>query len=152
MKLLLDGTRIIAHGGDFKFQIYDEPDLLKWGQWNENGEFEHLCFIDNNYTVDIVNCELPEDFNTGKYLWINGEFVEDPDWVEPPLPIEQQVEILNENVSELNDDTEIISECLDEVAVEIEEQVENNTMTSECLDELLLMLEELSERLEALEN
>lgn len=85
-----------------------EP-IEKWGMYNEDGEVT-LYAIDNNYTVvEFDPADKPEDYAEGKYYFINGQFVPNPDWVEPPLPIEEQVQYLAGDQAQLAADLDFIA-------------------------------------------
>jgi len=93
----------------------DEPNIKKWKI------DDYLYALDNNYLVAVVN-EVPDDWNTGKYLFVDGEFVVNPYWVEPP-----------------KSDAERIAELEEEVIVLQDENIASSEMEAELLYELSLM-------------
>ena len=107
--LLFEAPRI-------EFGIYDEPDVQKWAMFNENDEVM-LYAIDNNFElVEFDETKKPEDYVEGKYFYIDGEFVLNPDWREPLPPIEDQVKMLAEDLATVAQNTEDIEEALCELS------------------------------------
>ena len=89
-----------------------EPDVDKWGMYDGEGNIL-LYAIDNNYSVVEFNpADKPEDYVEGKYFYINGEFILNPDWVEPPLPIEDRVTQLQEDIAIVAQSAEDSEEAL----------------------------------------
>lgn len=118
MKILVDGTSIIAYAPHIEFGKFDE-DVAKWGAFNtEDVKTRMTLFyvIDHEYTL-VENVELPSDFTDGKYFFVNGEFVLDEDW-RPPLTTEERIAELERQLANLNGDA-----VWDEMAVAIEEGV-----------------------------
>lgn len=107
--LLFEAPRI-------EFGIYDEPDVQKWAMFNENDEVM-LYAIDNNFElIEFDETKKPEDYVEGKYFYIDGEFVLNPDWREPLPPIEEQVKMLAEDLATVAQNTEDIEEALCELS------------------------------------
>lgn len=77
MKVLCDDNgHIVGVGPICEFGYWeDEPDRQKWKI------DDYLYAIDFGYTAYEVE-DIPKDWH--KYLYINGEFVKNPDYVEPP--------------------------------------------------------------------
>jgi len=130
MKILItsDGY-IVKTASLIAFGQWEEADKVngvivhKWKAEDENGNI--LCYyLDENQksidgtepptlTVHEVD-EFPEGYDTGKYLFINGEFVENPDWSEPPKSDAERIAELEEEVDDL---TEYQAELLFELSL-----------------------------------
>ena len=92
MKFLLESNNLIVliAGGDIIWGNFENED--KWALYDENNQL-FLYALDNNYHVEEYNGVLPDDNQIeGKYMYINGSLVVDPNWVAPPPTIEEQVE------------------------------------------------------------
>ena len=88
---------------------WDEPGVAKWAMFDEEGNIT-LYAIDNNFTlVEFDSSIIPEDYAEGKYFFIDGKFVLNPDWQEPPLPIEEQVQYLAGDQAQLAADLDFIA-------------------------------------------
>ena len=88
----------------FEYGIFDEPDVQKWGIYDADGNLQHLFFMDANYATATINEEdIPEDFQLmdSKYLFVDGEFVRNPDWQPPEEPVEVRLNRLEEAMAEL---------------------------------------------------
>lgn len=115
MKLLVKGSVIIAYAPNIEFGVYDEP-IEKWKLADEFGKTMYYM-IDNDFAL-VEDVELPSDYEDGKFLFEDGQFVENPEW-EPPLPsAEERIAELEKKVAELGGDA-----VWDEMAVAIEEGV-----------------------------
>lgn len=143
MKGLIKDANIILFAENIEWGVWDEP-IEKWALFDSDDNV-FLYAIDDNYELVDFGDNVPDDYEAGKYLYVDGEFALNPDYSEPPIPIEDQV-------SNLSDDIQMFGECLDEIAVTLEENADTDNTTSECLDELVMMLEELMDRVSALEN
>ena len=100
--LILEASRI-------EFGTWDEPDVQKWALFDENGNVQ-MYAIDSNFTVvDFNPADKPDDYVEGKYFYINGKFVLNPDWVEPPMPLEEQVAYLVGTNAQLAADLDFIA-------------------------------------------
>ena len=107
--LLFEAPRI-------EFGIWDEPDVQKWAMFNEDGEVT-LYAIDNEFElIEFDETKKPADYVEGKYFYIDGEFVLNPDWREPLPPIEDQVHMLAEDIAIVAQNTEDIEEALCELS------------------------------------
>lgn len=109
----------MAH--DIRYGKLDEyePDVDKWGMYDEN---DHIMVyaIDNNYEVVEFDASIiPEDYVEGKYFFINGEFVLNEDWQPAPPPIEEQVQLLGEGVVELTDNVSQVVADIDFLSMEL---------------------------------
>ena len=100
--LLFEADRI-------EFGIWDEPDIEKWAMFNSDNEII-LYAIDNDYTVvEFDPADKPEDYAGDNYFFIDGQFIPNPDWQEPPLPIEEQVAYLAGDQAQLAADLDFIA-------------------------------------------
>ena len=102
---------LIFEAPEIRFGKLDEyePDQDKWGLYDENGNIM-LYAIDNDFeVVEFDPADKPEDYVSGKYFFIDGEFVLNPDWQEPPLPIEEQVQYLAGDQAQLAADLDFMA-------------------------------------------
>lgn len=102
---------LLFEANDIRFGKIDEyePEVEKWGMYDADGNVM-LYAIDNDFTVvEFDPADKPEDYAEGKYFFIDGEFVPNPDWVEPPLPIEEQVAIVAGENAQLQADLDFIA-------------------------------------------
>lgn len=106
---------IVSVADDFVFGESDEVGVDKWHEVRNGEQVPHLYYLGDFASAAIDENDLPEDFYTyrGKYLFINGEIVPNPDWHEPEPPIEDQVAALQSEIEELMEIIEIQSEALD---------------------------------------
>lgn len=74
--------------GEEKYALYDENEQL-------------ICYAMPNGVSVIQYNTLPRDYVDFKYLFINGEFVRNPEWVEPEEPVESRLERIEEAMAEL---------------------------------------------------
>ena len=116
MKILynkIDGRiMVIAHR--LEYGIFDEPDVEKWAVYNEDDVFQNVFYLGRDLISSDISAEnIPEDWESGRYLFVNGEFVLNPDWHEPEPPVEEKVAALQEKIEELMGIIEIQSEALD---------------------------------------
>lgn len=127
---------IVLYAPRIEFGIYDEP-FEKWALFDENNNIT-MYAIDNGYVKEEVD-SLPEDYQDGKYFYINGEFVLNADW-EPPTP-EPSLEEFNEyknRVFELEKEVAITELTMIE---NYEAQEEINAQTENALIEIYEMME-----------
>lgn len=110
MKILVNTAgHIIASANDFSFGAWEDQDTVhgmvvrKWKAWDKSGNVIGY-YIDENPRA-IIGAEtpcfsvftvmaLPEDFVTGKYLYLDGEFTLNPDWTTPELSLQDRVTAL----------------------------------------------------------
>lgn len=98
---------------------WDEPGVPKWAMFDEEGNIT-LYAIDNDFTlVEFDASIIPEDYSEGKYFFIDGEFVENPDWVPPLPPIEDQVKDLANDVATVDENMAQVAANLDFIAMEL---------------------------------
>lgn len=118
---------LLAEAYDIRFGKLDPYDtdsktgepIEKWGMYNKDGE-PILYAIDNNYTVvEFDPADKPEDYVEGKYFFINGQFVLNPDWVPPLPPIEDQVAELAIDIATVDENTAQVAADLDFIAMEL---------------------------------
>ena len=129
MKILvsLEG-RIVFISEDFQFGAWEQLDILddkivhKW-KAERDGYIEAYIIDDNRGaihgdsepTLQVFEVdEFPSDFIMGKYLYIDGEFISNPNWVEPPKSDVERIAELEETVSIqkeqlLNSDEAVVS-------------------------------------------
>ena len=84
--------------------IYDDPDVEKWGYYDEEGNLGNLFFVGADLTTATINEEdIPEDYQPMdmKYFFIDGEFVSNPDWQPPKPPIEERVSTIEDNITNI---------------------------------------------------
>ena len=74
--------------GEYKYALYD-------------GNGRLICYALPTGASVIEYDELPNDYADFKYLYVNGEFVLNPEWHEPEPPIEEKVYALQVEVEEL---------------------------------------------------
>ena len=112
---------LIFEAYEIKFGKLDEyePDVEKWGLYDEEGNIQ-LYAIDNEFeVVEFDPATKPEDYVEGKYFYIDGEFVLNPDWVPPLPPIEDQVKGLAEDIATVDENSAQIAANLDYIAMEL---------------------------------
>lgn len=132
MKILVTETNYIIGiaNESITFGLFENDPNHKWAL--DGGRYGYV--IDGNqmatdisdtvykiYDVDAV----PDDYWIGKMLFVDGEFVENPNWVEPPEPPKS--------------DAERIAELENEVVILQEENIASSEMQAELLYELSLM-------------
>lgn len=104
MNLLISGNMIYAVADRITFGMYDES----FEKWRLADESDNLMYymVDNSFEL-VTDVELPEDYELGKYLFENGEFVLNEDWKPYVSPeeriatLETTVAIYEENDAEL---------------------------------------------------
>ena len=104
MKALKDSNNVLLfEAPDIRFGKLDsyEPDVDKWGMYDAEGNI--LLYAIGNFTVvEFDPADKPEDYESGKYFFVDGEFVLNPDWVEPLPPIEDQVRMLAGSMADMD--------------------------------------------------
>lgn len=125
--LKMQNNQFVVIANRFEFGVFDEP-IEKWAAYDENDNVIIYVMPFDEMTVVEIKADIPEDYDSSKYLYIDDEFVLNPEWVEPPMPVEIVVKGLSEEV-------DLHSECLDEVAEIIVEDESEIQVASECLDE-----------------
>ena len=118
MHILIDskGT-MIAYGMYVEFGEFEGEE--KWGFFDSDDKDTRKAYfyvIDHNYTL-VENVELPEDYEDGKYFFIDGEFTLNEEW-KPFKSAEERIAELERQLANLNGDA-----VWDEMAVAIEEGV-----------------------------
>lgn len=98
MKLLLTANKaVLLFGTDIEFGIWDEPSVSKWKVTLSIGEGV-LYAIDNGYTVAECNDDdIPEDIAMENYVFTDGAFVANSEWVKP-MSIEEELMALKQQV------------------------------------------------------
>lgn len=118
MNILYDSNGVIEYiAPRIEYGVFDDSDISKWGFYDSNGNLGNLFFMDANYaTATIDEEDIPEDYQPmdSKYLFIDGEFILNPDWHEPEPPIEERVSTLEDNITNielaLTDIVDLLSE------------------------------------------
>lgn len=138
MKILVSSSgNIIASAHEIAFGAWEERDIIndkivhKWKLEDVDGKTTGYVVDENSNalfgetepigsTHEVT--EIPEGAESGKYLYIDGEFIVNPDWEEPP-----------------KSDAERIAELEEEVVILQEENIASSEMEAELLYELSLM-------------
>ena len=120
MKGLVKDNNMSFMSADIQWgEEWDEPGIPKWAMFNKEGNIT-LYAIDNDFTlVEFDASIIPEDYDYGKYFFIDGAFVENPDWVPPLPPIEEQVKELAEDIATVDENTAQVAADLDFIAMEL---------------------------------
>ncbi len=117
MKILYVSSNgiIVSIADDFVFGESDEVGVDKWHEVRNGQQVPHLYYLGDFASATIDENDLPEDFYTygGKYLFINGEIVSNPNWHEPEPTTEEKVAALQSEIEELMELMELQSEALD---------------------------------------
>lgn len=117
MKILyVTSNGVIASiADDFVFGESDEVGVDKWHEVRNGEQVPYLYYLGDFASASVDENTLPEDFltSTGKYLYLNGEIVPNPDWHEPEPSPEEQISTLQEEIDELKELIELQSEALD---------------------------------------
>ena len=100
MKILLDERgKVLFASSVIEYGVWDEPGVQKW----KIGTNEYA--LDNNYTVAEVD-ELPFDFVSGRYFFVDGSFVANPNFADK-RQIERKLDELavasNERIAAIED-------------------------------------------------
>lgn len=98
--LIKDNFFVADEATKIEFGIYDEP-FEKWALFDENGAVMYYVIDDGYAVVDYNEADKPEDYVPGKYMYIDGEFVPNPDWIEPEPSIEEKVSLNTSDIEEL---------------------------------------------------
>ena len=128
MKILVTGAgQIIASANNFEFGAWEELDTIhgmtvrKWKAEDENGNLTGY-YIDSNpraitgaetprFSVNEV-AELPEGWETGKYVYQDGAFIVNPDWTEPAPTPEEEIAALKETIATQAADIQLLNDTL----------------------------------------
>lgn len=128
MKILVksDGT-ILDSGYNFIFGAWEEQDkchgtvVRKWKKVNGSGDLLGYRLDENPvaitgtekpcYQVFEVE-ELPDGWETGKYLYQNDAFILNPDWTEPKPTQEEEIAKLKETIAELAEEIQLLNDTL----------------------------------------
>lgn len=109
----IDGA-IMVIAPRLAYGIFDEPNVEKWAMYDEENNIQNVFYLGHDLTSSGISVEdIPEDWGSGKYLFINGEIVPNPNWHEPEPSPEEQISTLQEEIDELKELIELQSEALD---------------------------------------
>lgn len=132
MKVLVmpNGYIIDSATESITFGLFENDPNHKWALdggkkgYVIDGNVMATDIVDTVYKVYEVDA-VPEDYWSGKLLFVDGEFVENPNWVEPPEPpksneeriaeLEAQLEQINNTVASWDDIAEAVSSGVNEV-------------------------------------
>lgn len=136
MKILVTSSgSIITTAFNFEFGPWEENDTIndkvvhKWKSEDENGNLLGYVIdekLDSIYGAEDPVCQIfeiesfPEDYVSGKYLYIDGAFTVNPDYKTPPMSREE----MSNEIIKLN--------------ATIEAQAEEITLLNETLLEVLM--------------
>ena len=133
---------ILTHSGNIKaaaskitFGVYDE-NFEKWRLEDENGDLLEYM-VDDGFTL-ISGVKLPEDYEKGKYLYVEGVFVSNKEWTKF-VPVEERIANLEEKNTELVDALAIT----DETAIELYEMQMAQNAVNTAQDDALIELYEM---------
>jgi hypothetical protein len=123
MRLLVDenGNVIASAEESITFGLFENDPNHKWALdggkkgYVIDGNVMATDIADTVYKVYEVDA-VPEDYWCGKLLFVDGEFVENPNWVEPPEPPksnEERIAELEAQNAELQASIEMQAEVLD---------------------------------------
>lgn len=105
MNILYDSNGVIVYiAPRIEYGVFDDSNIPKWGFYDSNGNLGNLFFMDADYATATINEEdIPEDYQPMdiKYLFVDGEFVRNPDWQPPEEPAEVRLNRLEEAMAEL---------------------------------------------------
>lgn len=94
MKMLLDERNKILFITSFaEYGVWDEPNVNKW----KIGANEYT--LDNNYSVAEVD-EVPIDVIPGKYFFIDGSFVTNPNFINKD-GLERKIDDLGNGIADV---------------------------------------------------
>lgn len=119
MNILVGSNGIVVFSAhSFAFGAWEERDtqngvvVHKWKAEDADGNTlmylidENMGAIDGTeqpvFTVHEVD-EVPEGAEQGKVLFVDGAFVVNPDYAEPPLPTEERLDYAEENIDNLEE-------------------------------------------------
>lgn len=107
LNILVNTNGFVVFSADnFSFGAWEEADILngvvvhKWKAEDETGNLLGYIIDENRNAIngsESPSCQifdidgLPADYVSGKYLYINNEFVLNPEWVEPEPTLEERV-------------------------------------------------------------
>ena len=129
MKILVFNGQIVTVAHDFSFGAWEEADKVngvvvhKWKAEDEIGNTIGYIIDANQKAIDGTEqpiltvhevTEIPEGAESGKYLYVDGEFVENPDWVAPPKSDAERIAELEEQNA---DSIEIEADLMYELAL-----------------------------------
>ena len=134
--LLSDNKYIVGYAPKITFGIYDEP-IEKWRLADESDRVMYYI-IDHNYEL-VINVVFPDDYEEGKYFYVDGVFVLNENW-QPYISDEDRLY----NLEESNKATQDALVEQQEVSAVLEEELLNTQIAlTEQYETNLAMEEEL---------
>ena len=109
MQILIKGGAIYAAAEKITYGVYDEP-IKKWRLADGKDNLMYYM-IDNGFEL-VTDVTLPEDYEDGKYLYQNGEFVFNEGW-KPYVSTEERIANLEAENAMLKENMEMQAEVLD---------------------------------------
>lgn len=111
MKILVKDNVVREYAPCIDF-LADSVGADMWRLANDEGVLIYYR-VDVGYTL-FENVTLPDDFVRGKYLFVNNEFVLNPDWSEVKTP-EQRIEELEEAIQVQQEELIMLNDILLEI-------------------------------------
>lgn len=131
MKILVTTSgHIICSASGFLFGAWEEADIIdgivvrKWKAMDDERNTIGYCIDENMlaiYGTDEPSCQVfeveafPDDYVDGKYLYVDGAFVENPDYVEPEPTAEEKIATLEAKNAELEMKIAMQNEAMNEL-------------------------------------
>lgn len=128
MKILVASNGyVIAHAAGFLFGAWEEKDIIdgvvahKWKAMDDERNILGFYIDSNKLALDgndepafqVFEVEaFPDDYVSGKYLFIDDEFVENPDYVEPEPTPEEKIAVQEAKIAELE---EVVTLLIDDI-------------------------------------
>lgn len=158
MKILVASNgAIVMSGFHFAFGAWEEADRVndvivhKWALLDEANNTLMYILDENQRAIDgteppafiihEVN-EIPNGTEIGKYLFLNGEFVLNPNWVEPPKSDAERIAELEALVAKQKEQLQ----QADDTAIELFEAQLAQEEINQAQDDALIELWEIVEQ------
>ena len=110
MQLLTKGENIIGFGDSITYGIFDE-DFPKWKVLLNNVITYHIDMEKEYKVIDNID-NMPKDYRRGKYFFVDGKFILNPNW-KPFLTQEQRLLNAENSIITIEDamcETEVYSD------------------------------------------
>lgn len=101
MKALRDQTNILVHEGYNIVANTDPEKDCAWLIYAEDNTVRTYVQDDNYDVVEFDETDKPEDYEPGKYLFIDGEFVPNGQF-NPEKSVKQVIEEMEQSIDNLN--------------------------------------------------